>query len=132
MKQLVQRLQSAVTGQRTIWNSITLVVALDSLHNDFEMTIAPLLHSGDKDIEEIEQIITSTEAANLAKCVVGATADLTMMAKRKQLERSDLRQNEECFIYGKKGHYAKDCRSSTHNFTKKKSVEGSIEKPKQS
>ena len=53
VKQLVQRLQSAVTNQRTIWESITLVVALDSLHDDFEMTTAPLLHSGDKDLEEI-------------------------------------------------------------------------------
>lgn len=44
VKQLVQRLQSAVTEHRTIWDSITLVVALDSLHDDFEMTTAPLLH----------------------------------------------------------------------------------------
>lgn len=82
VKQLVQRLQSAVTKQRTIWDSITLVVALDSLHDDFEMTTAPLLHSGDKDLEEIQQIVTSTEAANLAKRVTGQTADLAMMTKK--------------------------------------------------
>ena len=53
VKQLVQRLQLAVTKQRTIWESITLAVALDSLHDNFEMTTALLLHSGDKDLEEI-------------------------------------------------------------------------------
>ena len=55
-----------------------------------------------------------------------------MMAKRKQPERNDLRQNEECFNCGRKDHYAKDCRSSTRNFTKKKSVEESIEEAKRS
>lgn len=54
VKQLVQRLQSAVMEHRTIWHSITLVVALNSLHDDFEMTTPPLLHSGDKDLEEIQ------------------------------------------------------------------------------
>lgn len=48
VKQLVQRLQSAVTEHVTIWDSITLVVALDSLYDDFEMTTAPLLHSATK------------------------------------------------------------------------------------
>ena len=67
MKQLVQHFQSAVTEHRTIWDSITLVVALDSLYDDFEMTITPLLHSGNKDLEEIQEIVTSTKAANMAK-----------------------------------------------------------------
>ena len=132
MKQHVQRLQFAVTEQQTIWDSITLVVALDSLHDDFELITSPLLHLGDKNIMEIQQIVTSTKTANLAKRAVGAIANLTMMAKKKQPERSDLRQNEKCFKYGRKGHYAKDCHNSTHNFTKRKSVEEFIEEAKRS
>ena len=115
VKQLVQRLQSAVTEERTIWESITLVVALDSLHDDFEMTTAPLLHSGDKDLKEIQQIVTSTEAANLAKRAVRATTDLAMMAKKKHSDKQHAiksKANEECFNCGKKGHYAKDCHPS--------------------
>lgn len=55
------------------------------------MTTTPLLHFGDQDLEKIQQIVTSTEVANLAKQALGATANLTMMAKKKQLERSNPR-----------------------------------------
>ena len=115
VKQLVQRLQSAVTEQRTIWESITLVVALDFLNDDFEMTTAPLLHSGDKDFEKIQQIVLSTKAANLAKCVVGATTDLAMMAKKKHSDKQHAtksKANQDCFNCGKKGYYAKECHPS--------------------
>ena len=114
VKQLVQQLQSAVTEQRTIWESITLVVAFDLLHDNFEMTTASLLHSSDKNLEEIQQIVTWTKAANLAKRAVGVIVDLALMAKKKQPERTiRSKPGEECFDCGKKGHYAKDCHSST-------------------
>ena len=114
VKQLVQRLQSAVTEQRSIWESITLVVAVNLLHNDFEMTTAPLLYSGNKDLEEIQQIVPSTEAANLAKRAVGAITNLALMAKKTQLERypAKPKTNKECANCGKKGHYAGDCHMS--------------------
>ena len=47
------------------------------------MTMALLLHSGDKDLEEIQQIVTSTEATNFAKQAVGVTADFALIAKKK-------------------------------------------------
>lgn len=83
---------------------MTLVATFDSLHNDFKMITALLLYFGDKDFKEIQQIVTSTEVANLAKQRVGATTDLTMIAKKKQSERSNLRVNKEYFNYEKKGY----------------------------
>lgn len=79
------------------------------------MTTAPLLHSGDKDLEEIQQIVTSIEAANMAKQPTGQTADLAMAAKKKSDGRQQpkTRTTEECFNCGKRGQYAKDCRSAT-------------------
>ena len=118
VKHLVQVkcLLAVITEHRTIWDSITLVVALDSLHDDFEMTIAPLFHLGDKDLEEIQLIVTSTEAANLAKRATGITRDLAMVArkKRSQQQSPKSRPNEECFNYGKKDHYARDCPGRTN------------------
>ena len=85
------------------------------LHDDFEMTTAPLVHFGNKDLKEIQRIVTSTEAANLAKQAVRARADLAMMAKNKQLEKylAKLKTNEKYFNCGKKGHYARDCTRQT-------------------
>lgn len=91
--------------------------------------MAPLLHSGDKDLEEIQQIVMFTEVANLAKRAVGTIADLTMMAKKKQPEKNNPRQNDKCFNCTKKGHYNKDCHGSMSN---KKKPEELLEKAKRS
>lgn len=128
VRQLVQRLQSAVIKQKTIWKSITPVIAFDLWHNNFKMTTTPLLHSGDKDLEEIQQIVISTKVANLAKHVIGATTDLALMAKKRQSKRvAKSKSGEECFNCRKKCYYAKDCYSSILN---KKKPKESIEKAK--
>lgn len=51
------------------------------------MTTALLLYSNDKNIEEIQQIITFTEAVNLAKHVIGQTADMAMIVKKNHSDR---------------------------------------------
>ena len=85
--------------QNTIWESITLLVAFESLHNDLEMKTASLLHFGDKDLEKIQQIVTSTEAVNFAKYTVKTTVVLALIAKKKQLEIVEMesKPGEECF-----------------------------------
>ena len=109
---------------------MTLIIALHSLHDNFVMTTALLLHLGDKNLEEIQQIIISIKAANLAKRAVRAIADLTLIVKKKQLERATkLKPREEYFNCGKKSHYAKDYRSSISN---KKKPEESTEEGKRS
>ena len=83
VKQLVQRLQFTVTEYRTIRDSITLVIAFDSLHDDFEMITTLFLHSGDKNLKEIQQIVTSTKVANMAKWTTSQIADQAMMARKR-------------------------------------------------
>lgn len=83
----MQYLQSAVTEQKTILESITFVVALNLLCDNFEMTTAPLFYFGNKDLTKIIQIVTSIEAVNLVKFVVKAITDLLMVAKKKQLKK---------------------------------------------
>lgn len=111
VKHLVQRLQGAVIEYKTIWDSITLVVALDLLFNNFEMTIAPLFYLNNKDLEEIQLIVTSTKVANLAKQTTGVTRDLAIIVRKKRLlqQTPQSKPNKKCFNYGKKGYYARDC-----------------------
>ena len=48
------------------------------------MTTVLFLYSSNKDLEEIQQIVTFTKVANIAKQATGKTArDLLMMAKKK-------------------------------------------------
>lgn len=85
------------------------------------MTTAPLFYLGNKDFEKIQQIVMSTKAANLAKQVVGATINLAIIAKKKQLERAlKLKPGKECFNCKKKGHYIKDYHSLILNKRKPK------------
>lgn len=106
------------------------MVALDFLCNGFEMTTTFFLYLGDKNLKEIQQIVTSTEVVNLAKQIVKITANLAMIAKKKQSETSSFKSkiNKKCFNYGKTGHYAKDCCFSTWN---KRKLEELLEKAKQ-
>ncbi len=75
------------------------------------MTITLLLHSGDKTLKAIQQIVISTKVTNLAKRVTGKIGDLAMMTKKKQMkkQRPFPKANEECFYCGKRKHYTKDC-----------------------
>lgn len=80
--------------------------------------MVPLLYSGNKDLQEIQQIVTFTEEANLAKWTIWVTTDLAMIVKKKQLEkyRTKPKRNKDCFNCDKKGYYTKNY----HMLNKKK------------
>lgn len=44
-----------------------LVVTLDFLYDDFEIITTFLLHSSNKDLKEIQQIVTSSKVVNVVK-----------------------------------------------------------------
>lgn len=78
---LTKRLKAAITPGKDIWDIIAIVVALDSLHNDFEPTIASMLESGEKPIEEIYQILASAKAKLKSKRATGVISDLAMISR---------------------------------------------------
>ena len=90
----------------------------------------PLPHSGDKDLEKIQQIVKSTKVANLAKRAVRTIADFALVTKKRQPERVIIKSKlgEKCFNCEKKSHYAKNCHSSISN--KRISVEKLTEETK--
>lgn len=67
VKHLVKYLQKALIEHKTIWDGIILVVAFDSLYNNFEITIKFFFYLGNKDLQEIQLIVTSSEVVNLPK-----------------------------------------------------------------
>lgn len=83
----MQRLQSIVTEHCTIWDRITLVVAFDSLYDNFEIITMPLLHSSNKNLKKIQLIVISIKATNMAKQAIVQIADLAIMAKKRMNSR---------------------------------------------
>lgn len=71
-----------------------------------------------------------TEIANLAKRNKSQTLDLVMITKKRQSskrQKLQVKANKECFYYGKKRYYRKDCRS---RLKKKPENKKSIEEKK--
>ncbi len=113
---LTKRLRAALTPNRDIYNSIAIVIALDFIYDDFETKTSSLLETGDKSINEIQEILCSAEAKNLSKRATGITGDLAMSfrgpprgyssysgAKRKA------NSDKQCFNCHKFGHFGRDC-----------------------
>lgn len=64
---LIKRLRAALTPSHDIYDSIAIVIALDSIHKNFDTKTLSLLKIGDKTIDEIQQILYSAEAKNLSR-----------------------------------------------------------------
>ena len=47
---------------RNLFDTIAIITIFDTLHTDFKATIASMLETGNKTIEEIQSIIQSKEA----------------------------------------------------------------------
>lgn len=87
---------------------MVIVVALDSLHEDFDTTTASPLKAGDKTIDQIQSIFQLKEVKNLSKRATGDTGDLAMTFRDKSPRRK-ANSNEECYNYHKFGHFERDC-----------------------
>lgn len=62
-------------------------MALDSLYDNIEMITISLLHCGDKNLKEIQQVMTFIKVANLIKYITGQKTALAMMTKKKSLDK---------------------------------------------
>ncbi len=121
---LVKQLRVAVTPNRDIWDSITMVVATDALHEEFEHVTSGLLEQeGEKSISEIHSILSSAEAKLLSKKAIGATTELAHMSRNNnQKRKATTTNNDECFKYHKMGYFGRDWRMPDYRLLKKKST----------
>ncbi len=53
VKYFYKRLQLAITPGQDLWDTIAIIIALDLLHSNFDITTASLLEIGNKTINQI-------------------------------------------------------------------------------
>lgn len=95
---LVKRLQAAITLNRDIWDSISIVAMLDSLHDDFDIITESMLERGDKSIDEMQQILASAKAKFISKKLTGVNGNLAMMTKsRNSTAKRKANSDDKCF-----------------------------------
>lgn len=111
MKYLYKCLCLAITQSRDFWNTISIIIAFKSLHQDFDIITANLLKMGNKSINEIQSILQLKEVKNLKKQANGDNGDLAMVFIDKDRGISSKRKinsNNECYDCYKLGYFGRD------------------------
>lgn len=56
-----------MTLERDLWDTIAIVIVLDTLHDNFDTITASLLETRDKTIDQIQSILQLKKAKNISK-----------------------------------------------------------------
>ncbi len=107
VRYLCKRIKAAMTERRDLFNTIAIVIALDTWHNDFDTTIASMLETGDKSIDEIFTIIQSKETKFKNKQSTGNIGD-TSMAFRAPPHKRKATYDDLCYNCHQKRHFGRD------------------------
>lgn len=83
------------------------MITFDSLYEDFNTTIASLLETGDKIINQIQSIHQSKKVKNLSKQAIGDTGDLAMAFKDKKPKKKT-NNNDKYYNCHKLGHFGRN------------------------
>lgn len=77
-----------MTPGRDLWDTIAIMITLDSLNKDFDTTTASLLEIDDKIIDQIQKILQFQEAKNICKQAFGSgTGNLTIAFRDKNVPK---------------------------------------------
>lgn len=68
-----------MTPRRDLQDTIVIIIILNSLHKDFDMTTARQLETNDKIINKIYNILQPKEVENLSKQAATAIKNLVMV-----------------------------------------------------
>lgn len=117
---LVKQLRVAVMLNRDIWDNITIVVATDIQHKEFDHVTSELLgQRGEKIVTKIQSLLSSAIAKFLNKRAIGVMAELAHMSKNSSYKRK-VTSEDKYFNCHKMGHYGKDCKYLDYRLLKKK------------
>lgn len=108
VKYLCKRLRMTMTPDRDFWDIIAILIVLDSLHKDFNTTIASLLEAGNKTINQIQSILHSKKVRNFSKRATRDTRDLAMAFRNKKRPKRKANSDDKCYRCHKLGHFRRN------------------------
>lgn len=94
---LARRLRATITPERDICDSLAIVVALDSFHEDFASAIAALSQGGEKTMDGMQSALSSEEAKLRSKRATGIASDLALMSRRNVTTLKKATSQDECY-----------------------------------
>lgn len=134
VKYLYKHFQLPMTPGRDLWDIIVIVIGLNSLHSDFDTTIASLLETSYKMIDQIQSILQSKKAKNLSKQAIKDMSDLAIVFRDKRPKKKTNSDNKYYNCH-KLGHFEKDSflpdkrlNKTTQQFRRRKSQGGNSRK----
>lgn len=106
-----KRLQTAMMSGRELWDTIAMIMALNSLHQDFKIITTSLLEMNEKSINKIYNILQSEEAKNPSKWAIGDLCNLVMAFRNKKnaSEKRKTTTENEYYNCHKLWHFGQDC-----------------------
>ena len=110
VRYLCKHFRMAMTPGQDLWDMIAIVIALDSLHEDFDTTTVSLLETGDKTIDQIQSILQSKKTKNISKRATGeGIGNLAMAFRNNKAPKRKANSYKECYNCYKLGHFGRDC-----------------------
>lgn len=99
-----------MTEGKDPFETMAIVIVLDTLHDDYNTTTASMLETGNKSINEIFAIIQSKEAKFKSKRAIGNIGDVVITIRGKTSNSSSQKKkansDEECYNCHQKEHFS--------------------------
>lgn len=88
---------------------VAILITFNSLHKDFDTSMASLLEANDKTIDQIQSILQSIDAKNISKgAIEDGTSNLAMAFKDKNTLKKKANSDDECYNCHKLGYFGRN------------------------
>lgn len=94
-----------MTSKQDFQDIVVIIIALDLLYNNFNITTTSLLKFRDKTINQIQSILQSRKAKNISKYTIKAMEDLVIVFKDNNSLKKKTYRDGKYFNYYKLGYF---------------------------